>query len=799
MQKFNLSLLLLMIVCALHAQEVSLPLDLRQHNLNNSNSSIFNPAFSVNYENSQSIGLWSRWQWQTIDGDPTTLFFNYTGKLDSSSSIGAGFYQHNTGVFLNTGGVLNYAYRYDINERTSLTFGLNLFGYQQEYTGNPFPVDPEIDLPQLGTTNDFILQLAPGIQFSYDRFSIGLASENMFDYNMTEKERYTGSSDKIYLGTASYDFPVSILKSESTSLIRPMIYLKSIPGYDTQIGLSGFLSTNKFWAQTGYNSFYGISIGGGGRFMQRLSFGALVEFGTKSDLKGNDPTFELVTAYDFGNVITRKKMSDFDMEEEEEKLEEIAKSEELKEELSKAEAFAIAKAAKELEKVQRKKTKDSLALVKKEAAVVTNLRKEQELRTDSISKAKQREAVVLERISKQRRLDSLATIDKEKALTEADKRKNQIKLDSIITAKEAEALAEAKRKELQRKSDSINEAKIAAEIAVKEKVRLEQIAQQTKEDKPQAVEKYEEVVGEDGLIPGYYLIANVFGTKKYFDAFMANLTKKGLQPKSFIRSKDKYNYVYLERYDTMGEARRARDSKLNGRYADKMSIYTVKAKDSLALVKKEAAVATNLRKEQELRTDSISKAKQREAVVLERISKQRRLDSLATIDKEKALTEADKRKNQIKLDSIITAKEAEALAEAKRKELQRKSDSINEAKIAAEIAVKEKVRLEQIAQQTKEDKPQAVEKYEEVVGEDGLIPGYYLIANVFGTKKYFDAFMANLTKKGLQPKSFFRSKNKYNYVYLKKYDTMDEARKARDSKFSGRYADKTWIYRVKAK
>ena len=798
MLKIYPSLLVLLFVCTLQAQELSLPLDLRQHNLTNSNSSIFNPAFSVNYENSQSIGLWSRWQWQTIDGDPTTLFFNYTGKLDSSSSIGAGFYQHNTGVFLNTGGVLNYAYRYDINERTSLTFGLNLFGYQQEFTGNPFQNDPQIILPQLGTANDFILQLAPGIQFSYDRFSIGFASENMFDYNMTEKERYTGSSDKIYLGTASYDFPVNILKSESTSVVRPMLYVKSIPGYDTQIGMSGFLSTNKFWAQTGYNSFYGISIGGGGRFMQSLSFGALVEFGMKSELKGNDPTFELVTAYDFGNVVARKKMSDFDEEEEEEELEEIAKADELKEELSKAEALALKKEAKEQEKVQRKKSKDSVALVKKELAIAANSRKEQERRTDSINKVKQQDAVVLETISKQRRLDSLATIDKDKALTEADKRKNQIKLDSIKTTEDAEAVVAAQRKEQQRKTDSINDSKIAAETAAKEKARLEQIAQQTEEVKPQAGEKYEEVVGEDGLIPGYYLIANVFGTKKYLDAFMANLTKKGLQPKSFFRSKDKYNYVYLKRFDTMDEARKSRDSKFNGRYADKTSIYSVKAKDSLALVKKEAAITANSRKEQERRTDSISKAKQQEALVLERISKQRRLDSLATIDKEKALTEADKRKNQIKLDSIKTAKEAEALAEAKRKELQRKSDSINEAKTAAEIAAKEKARLEQIAQQTEEDKPQAGEKYEEVVGEDGLIPGYYLIANVFGTKKYFDAFMANLTKNGLQPKSFFRSKNKYNYVYLKKYDTMDEARKARDSKFSGRYADKTYIYRVKA-
>jgi hypothetical protein len=67
---------------------------------------------------------------------------------------------------------------------------------------------------------------------------------------------------------------------------------------------------------------------------------------------------------------------------------------------------------------------------------------------------------------------------------------------------------------------------------------------------------------------------------------------------------------------------------------------------------------------------------------------------------------------------------------------------------------------------------------------------------VFGTKKYYEAFMKTLGTKGLAPKSFYRSVNKYNYVYLERYDTMEEARKARDSKFGGRYQDALWIFRV---
>ena len=580
MIKYKLSLLFLLIAFALHAQNDGLPLDLRQHNLTDSNSSIFNPAFAVNYGNTQSIGIWTRWQWQMIDGDPTTFFLNYTGKLNTSSSIGAGFYQHNTDVYLNTGGVLNYAYRYDFNYRTSLTFGLNLFGYHQEFSGNPFQGDPQIQLPLFETTNDFILQFAPGIQFAYDALRIGLASENMFDYNMTEKEAHTTNREKIYLGTASYDIPVSLRKSDSTSVLRPMLYIKSIPGFDTQVGVSAFLSTSKFWAQAGYNSFYGIAIGGGGRFKKRFSIGALVEFGTNADLKGTDPTFEFVTAYDFGTFDSRKKVVGFDVEEEEEEKEpqEIAKVEEGAQELTRAELVAMEQEAKAMEKAQRKSTRDSLALVKKETAIAAELRKEKQRKTDSVNRAEQLKTASYARLERQRRKDSIASAEKEKALVLERSQLERIRRDSINKAQEAQRLAVEERKALERKSDSIKNVLIAAEAAAKEKENLAQVAQQTQEDKPKAGEKYEEVVGEDGLKPGYYLIANVFGTKRYFDAFVADLTKKGLQPKSFLRSKNNFNYVYLERYDTMGEARMARDSKFNGKYPEKTWIYRVVAK-----------------------------------------------------------------------------------------------------------------------------------------------------------------------------------------------------------------------------
>ena len=132
------------------------------------------------------------------------------------------------------------------------------------------------------------------------------------------------------------------------------------------------------------------------------------------------------------------------------------------------------------------------------------------------------------------------------------------------------------------------------------------------------------------------------------------------------------------------------------------------------------------------------------------------------------------------------------MAEARRLTEQRLQDSL--AQVAqAEKEAAEKLREQREAAVT----PQPGEKYEEST-EDGLAPGYYLIANVFGTKKYHDAFMKTLSDRGLEPKTFFRSKNKYNYVYLQRYDTMAAARQARNSKFGGKYTDALWIFRVVA-
>ena len=542
-------------------KDARLPADLRQHNLTTYNASLFNPAFSLDRNNPESLAFWVRWQGQDIDADPTTMFLNYTRKLNDKSAAGVAFFQHNTGVFFNTGGALNYAYQLEFNSIVKLTLGLNVFAFKQTLADDRFPTDPNVPLPLPTVANDFILQMAPGASLSIERLTLSIASENLFDYNFTAKETNSEKEDKIFMSLLSYDFPIT-LGSVPNAFLRPSMYLRTIPGQSNQVGFNTLLNTNKYWGQIGYNNFYGYAVGLGGTFFKHLSVGALVEFGTSASIS-TESSFELMAAYFFGKPEERHKVVGFYLEEDENALLQLEQAQDQKEivekELEKAEDVvvdekAVEKFAKEDEKQQRKQERmvqDSIAKIAKETALAARV------------------------FQKQLEVEAKEQSKKAAALVEAQQKEQALKLDSINRTNQAEAL----KGEQKRKQDSL----IAVALEVRRKATLEakkkaeeyKIGVQNEADKPEADEKYEEVKTEAGLLPGYYLIANVFGTKKYFDAFMLAMKKKGLEPRAFIRSTNKYNYVYLNRYPTMKEARQARDSKLEGTYSGETWIFRV--------------------------------------------------------------------------------------------------------------------------------------------------------------------------------------------------------------------------------
>ncbi len=565
MKSFCGALLIGFVVFNVQGQIAPLPNDFRQQNITEYNSSLLNPAYALDRNNPPSVALWARWQWQTYDADPTSIFFNYTHKLNEASAIGGAFFQNNTGVFLNTGGAINYAYAIDFSPKVRLGVGLNFFVFQQKLADNRFFQPNPI---QMSPENDIVLQMAPGLNLRVDKFNIGFVSENLFDYNLGTNERNTNPSDRMFFGMASYDIPTGMFNTDGNSYLRPAIYFKSIPGFDTQFGFNSILSNEKFWAQAGYNSFYGISGGVGGRFFKRFSVGALVEFGTIPELEGSDPTFELVTSYRFGSQVNPQQLEEQLIAEQEEKGKALLEKQEL---LAEQQKNLLAEKEKQLLADQEKEQAINTAtqLTNQELGAQKELDKQRAKQYKDSVRQLSRNTDVAKKVSKRelkRRADSISRAEEALAYQELVELKKQQRLDSIAGVEKAKE--EAIALNLKKQQDSL--------AAVAEaKAEAERLALKNEVVKPKAGERYEEVIKEGSLEPGYYLIANVFGTKRYFDAFMADMKKRGINAGSFYREVNKYNYVYLGRYTSINDARKARESKLDGKYLEKTWIFRV--------------------------------------------------------------------------------------------------------------------------------------------------------------------------------------------------------------------------------
>ncbi|MEZ4970556.1 MAG: hypothetical protein R2814_13045 [Flavobacteriaceae bacterium] len=260
--------------------------------------------------------------------------------------------------------------------------------------------------------------------------------------------------------------------------------------------------------------------------------GGLIEYGLDGDVRDQDPTFEIIAAYTLGSPDTRKKVVGFDVDEEPMELKEpeevvpmkdadrLAEEAKIQKELSKSEALAEKKALKKAKKEKRVRGKKKKAIA-------------EELRVAE-------------------------------ALAEAKRLKEE---------QEAEALAEAVRMKEQKRLDSIK----AVELALAKKIQedLDMIAARKKAGKKVTKGHYEEVDKLEGQKAGFYLIGNVYGTSRYRDIFVESLKKKGIEAKFFYLDKTKWDYVYLERFDTLGEAEAARDNKFNGKYTERTWIFRI--------------------------------------------------------------------------------------------------------------------------------------------------------------------------------------------------------------------------------
>ncbi|WP_170837078.1 peptidylprolyl isomerase [Aquimarina amphilecti] len=110
----------------------------------------------------------------------------------------------------------------------------------------------------------------------------------------------------------------------------------------------------------------------------------------------------------------------------------------------------------------------------------------------------------------------------------------------------------------------------------------------TSDQEPEKKTKKQNVITEDTVLTevlsddenhtikkGYYMVTTIFKRQSYFEKGVALLKKQGLNPKHFRNPKDSYIYVYLERYDTLDEAKAMLTSDMNGKYTGDLYILKI--------------------------------------------------------------------------------------------------------------------------------------------------------------------------------------------------------------------------------
>ncbi|WP_345027236.1 PorP/SprF family type IX secretion system membrane protein, partial [Flavivirga jejuensis] len=250
-----------------------------------------NPTFSFVREQNKYISFNNKRQWAQFEDAPQTYLFGYSGRFRENIGAGIGLFQQNYGVFSTFGGILNFAYNVVLNRDSNLTFGMNLGFYKSGINEGKvitnFP-DPSLD----NIPSNSLITANPGINYGTDFLDFGLSLNNIFLYNLNtskiveEDPEQSVQAHIMYTGYA--DTRGFFDESKFSGLIKTEFKKDK-----TVISGIAMLTVPKgIWAQAGYNTLYGLSIGLGLNISTQISIeynyekaiGDLLSFGNSHDI-----------------------------------------------------------------------------------------------------------------------------------------------------------------------------------------------------------------------------------------------------------------------------------------------------------------------------------------------------------------------------------------------------------------------------------------------------------------------------------------------------------------------------------
>mgnify|MGYP003700910611 CR=1 FL=1 len=501
--------------------------DVPFQNLLKFNRFLVNPTFSTVREDKSYINFFHRSQAAAFDNNRQDYFLSYSGRINDRTGLGLSVYNQREGVISNIGAMANYAYGVRLSRKNVLTFGVNVPYYHSSLdTHEAITVEEDPALSELEESS--IIAFQPGLNLALGKFDIGVFAENLMDFNLKGGGMLTDFNEKTFSGHLQYthEFEGGSGIFEASRLM-PLARIRKVGGEAFTLGGGMILDLPRIgWLQGGYDSYYGASVGTGFILNRRLSIGYNLEKGLSDTMDNFGVTHELSLAYSFTPRLT--------------------------------------------EKLVQRIAKDTGGYVLREP-VNNDGEMLLDRLTDLENKYEQALMLLDEMIYRQ---DSM-----ELARVQDSERRFELVMRSV-----KREITDERRYAYSHTSGERSEAMSVAEYnASMARTMTQKVATQGVQAPSQKVKGFNDprdlvvrhMAVTNGIPQGHYMVANVFKTEKYLNAFMEELREKGLKASYFKNPENGLNYVYLAHYENNTEAMEAYRTGLKGAYEDSIWIMHV--------------------------------------------------------------------------------------------------------------------------------------------------------------------------------------------------------------------------------
>ena len=784
------------------------------------------PTFSFVREQNTYINITNKREWVQFENAPQTYLINYTGRYSENIGVGIGLFQQNYGVLTTFGGILNFAYNARLQADSNLTFGLNLGFYKSNINeGNVVinQADPSLD----NIPKNMVLSVSPGINYGLVFFDFGLSVNNLVQYNIKTSELIKEDpqqSIQAHVMYTGYMYSRGFFDESKFSALLRSEFKKDQTIFS---GIAMLTVPKGIWAQVGYNTVYGFTGGVGLNVTKQIS----VEYNYEKamgDLATFGSSHEFTLAYKF-QTRNRYHYSGDDREEallikdqkrkpavsnkpvlsseeraqlaEQKAMERAAAQEEAR---LAAEARALERAeAKERARLEGEAKAQALAEAQA-AAQATNTDATQaqaEKEAEEQARLAAEQAAQLE-AEEQARLaaERAAQLEAEEQARLAAERAAQLEAEeqarlaaeqaAQLEAEEQARLAAEQAAQLEAEEQARLAAEQAAQLEAEEQARLaaEQAAQLEAEEQArlaaeQAAQANLEIAQKDDLAKSMYALTEE--TKE----------DKAKQEELLIR----LNEVLIIKEKDLKDLKEENDLSEQGIYMEPKPFKSITAENrAMEAIKSELEATINKRNQTISELENLYNQRIKKGSNRNDATSQYYLETIQNLKAEQVESERMRASIVSTLETVKVATEVERKRRIKRALYDNEKDRFN----------KDMAALERIKQNTPlSPVPLSVEDFnfgEEQSGNVQILKGvqnvdngYYMIIAVHENINDRDEFLEKVVASGQSDVNFFFDVNssKY-YIYYQKFDYVEEAMRALDSKGNKPYNEKMSVVKI---